>query len=205
MSPRLVPFVRASQRALALSALALLTATTNTGAQEAGNQPAVLVTGASSGIGARMAEVLSQNGFFVYAGARKPADLERLDAMRNVKSVRLDVTIQSEIDAAVEFVRSEGRGLYGLINNAGVAVMGPLIEEPEEDLDFIIDVNVLGPYRVTKAFADLLIESGGRVLTVTSIAGILSGPFIGPYSMTKHAMEAYTCLLYTSDAADERG
>ncbi len=164
-------------------------------AQEADDRPAVLVTGTSSGIGQRLTEVLSQNGFFVYAGARKPADLERLDAMENVKSVRLDVTIQSEIDAAVEVVRSEGRGLYGLINNAGVAVIGPLIEQPEEDLDFIIDVNVMGPYRVTKAFADLLIESGGRVLTVTSIAGILSGPFSGPYSMTKHAVEAYTDAL----------
>jgi NAD(P)-dependent dehydrogenase (short-subunit alcohol dehydrogenase family) len=176
-------------------AVAFLTATTNTSAQEAGNQPAVLITGASSGIGARMAEILSQNGFFVYAGARKPADMDRLDAMENVTSVRLDVTIQSEIDAAVEFVRSEGRGLYGLINNAGVAVMGPLIEQPEEDMDFIVEVNMMGPYRVTKAFADLLIESEGRVLTVTSIAGILSGPFIGAYSMTKHAMEAYTDAL----------
>jgi NADP-dependent 3-hydroxy acid dehydrogenase YdfG len=88
---------------------------------------AVLITGTSTGIGARMTEVLSQNGFFVYAGARKPADLERLDTMENVKSVRLDVRIQSEIDAAVNLVRAEGRGLYGLINNAGVAVMGPMI------------------------------------------------------------------------------
>lgn len=164
-------------------------------AQEAEDLPAVLITGSSTGIGLRMTEVLSQNGFFVYAGAREAADLERLDAMENVKSVRLDVTIQSEIDAAVEVVRAEGRGLYGLINNAGVAVMGPMIEQPEEELDFIIDVNVMGPYRVTRAFADLLIESGGRVATVTSIAGVLSGPFIGAYSMTKHAMEAYADAL----------
>jgi NAD(P)-dependent dehydrogenase (short-subunit alcohol dehydrogenase family) len=164
-------------------------------AQEPENQRAVLITGTSTGIGLRMTEVLSQNGFFVYAGARKAEDLERLDAMENVKSVRLDVTIQSDLDAAVELVRAEGRGLYGLINNAGVAVMGPLIEQPEEELDFIIDVNLLGPYRVTKAFADLLIESEGRVLTVSSIAGILSGPFIGAYSMTKHGVEAYTDAL----------
>jgi len=142
-----------------------------------------------------MTEVLSQNGFFVYAGARKPADLERLDAMENVKSVRLDVTIQSEIDAAAEFVRAEGRGLYGLINNAGVAVMGPLIEMSDQDMEFQLDVNLFGPYRVTKAFADLLIESEGRVLTVSSIAGILSGPFIGAYSMSKHGVEAYTDVL----------
>ncbi len=164
-------------------------------AQEPEDLRAVLITGTSTGIGLRMTEVLSQNGFFVYAGARKPADLERLDAMENVKSVRLDVTIQSEIDAAVEMVRAEGRGLYGLINNAGVLVMGPLIEQPEVELDFILDVNLLGPYRVTKAFADLLIESEGRVMTVSSLAGILSGPFIGAYSMTKHGVEAYTDAL----------
>jgi NAD(P)-dependent dehydrogenase (short-subunit alcohol dehydrogenase family) len=142
-----------------------------------------------------MTEVLSQNGFFVYAGARKPADLERLDAMENVKSIRLDVTIQSEIDAAVALVRAEGRGLYGLINNAGVAVMGPLIEMSDQDMEFQLDVNLFGPYRVTKAFADLLIESEGRVMTVSSIAGILSGPFIGAYSMSKHGVEAYTDVL----------
>jgi len=142
-----------------------------------------------------MTEVLSENGFFVYAGARKADDLERLNAMANVKSVRLDVTIQSEIDAAVALVRAEGRGLYGLINNAGVAVLGPLIELSEEDMDFQLDVNLFGPYRVTKAFADLLIESEGRIMTVSSIAGILSGPFIGAYSMSKHGVEAYTDAL----------
>jgi NAD(P)-dependent dehydrogenase (short-subunit alcohol dehydrogenase family) len=176
---------------VAISYLTLSPAT----AQEPENLRAVLITGTSTGIGLRMTEVLSQNGFFVYAGARKAEDLERLDAMENVKAVRLDVTIQSEIDAAVELVRAEGRGLYGLINNAGVAVMGPLIEQPEEELELIIDVNLLGPYRVTKAFADLLTESGGRVLTVSSIAGILSGPFIGAYSITKHGVEAYTDAL----------
>ena len=142
-----------------------------------------------------MTEVLSENGFFVYAGARKAEDLERLDAMANVKSVRLDVTMQREIDAAVALVRAEGRGLYGLINNAGVSVMGPLIELSEEDMDFQLSVNLFGPYRVTKAFADLLIESQGRIMTVSSIAGILSGPFSGAYSMSKHGVEAYTDAL----------
>ena len=193
MPTRLLMFV-ARRLFVPLAAITLLSVSPLT-AQEPEGLRAVLITGSSTGIGAKMTEVLSQSGFFVYAGARKPADLERLDAMENVKSVRLDVTIQSEIDAAVELVRSEGRGLYGLINNAGVAVMGPLIEQPEEELDFIIDVNLIGPYRVTKAFAGLLIESQGRVMNVTSIAGILSGPFIGAYSMTKHGLEAYTDSL----------
>ena len=188
-------------RLTALVALTALTCASLAVAQDA-NSPsepqkvrAVLITGTSSGIGLRMTEVLSKNGFFVYAGARKPKDLKRLDAMPNVKSVRLDVTIQSEIDAAVELVKAEGRGLYGLINNAGVSVMGPLIETPEEDMDFLLDVNLLGPYRVTKAFADLIIESKGRIMNVTSIAGIVSGPFGGVYSMSKHGLEAYTDIL----------
>lgn len=156
---------------------------------------AVLVTGATSGIGLRMTEVLSSNGFHVYAGARSPEDLARLSAMPNVTSVRLDVTIQEDIDAAVAFVEAEGRGLYGLVNNAGIATMEPIIEMPEEVLDYQLDANLMGPYRVTKAFADLLIEGRGRILNVSSIAGIVTGPFSGAYSMSKHGVEAYTDAL----------
>jgi NAD(P)-dependent dehydrogenase (short-subunit alcohol dehydrogenase family) len=153
------------------------------------------VTGASSGIGLRTTEVLAANGYFVYAGARSPEDLERLDAMENVRSVRLDVTVQEEIDAAVELIEAEGRGLYGLFNNAGVAVIGPLIETDESEMQFQLDVNLFGPYRVTMAFAPLLIESRGRIITTGSISGILSGPFLGAYSMSKHGVEAYTDAL----------
>jgi NAD(P)-dependent dehydrogenase (short-subunit alcohol dehydrogenase family) len=160
-------------------------------ADEATAQKAVLVTGASTGIGRKITEVLAARGVFVYAGARKEKDLKELDAMDNVKSIRLDVTIQEEIDAAVEMVRSEGRGLHGVVNNAGVAVLAPLIEVEEAELDFLFDVNIYGPYRVTKAFAPMLIESKGRVTTISSISGILSGTLFGPYSMSKHAMEAY--------------
>ncbi len=195
MLRRMLPSARGLRALLVTAVTTSATAVPPVAAQETEEVRAVLVTGTSSGIGLRMTEVLSQNGFFVYAGARKAEDLERLDAMENVRSVRLDVTIQREIDAAVELVRSEGRGLYGLINNAGVAVMGPLIELREEDLRFQLDANLFGPYRVTKAFADLLIESRGRVMTVSSIAGILSGPFIGAYSMSKHGVEAYTDAL----------
>lgn len=164
-------------------------------AQGDGAGRAVLVTGATSGLGLRMAEVLSAEGFFVYAGARKPEDIARLDAMENVRAVRLDVTIQSEIDAAVAFVEAEGRGLYGLVNNAGVSVLGPLIEIPESELDFLFDVNLMGPYRVTKGFADLIIASEGRIMNVTSIAGVISSPFSGVYSMSKHGLEAYSDSL----------
>lgn len=115
--------VRRALRLLATAALAACLIPAPTTAQESAPERAVLVTGATSGIGLRMTEVLSQNGFFVYAGARASEDMERLDAMPNVRAVRLDVTIPAEIDAAVALVEGEGRGLYGLINNAGIATM----------------------------------------------------------------------------------
>lgn len=156
---------------------------------------AVLVTGASTGIGRRIAETLAENGYFVYAGARKQRDLDALDAIDNVKALRLDVTVQADIDGAVAAVRDGGRGLYGLVNNAGVAIGGPLIEVDEDELQWLFDVNVFGPYRITQAFAPLIIESQGRITTIGSISGILSGKFTGQYSMSKHAVEAYTDSL----------
>jgi NAD(P)-dependent dehydrogenase (short-subunit alcohol dehydrogenase family) len=142
-----------------------------------------------------MAETLAAEGHFVYAGARKQADLDALDAIENVQAIRLDVTVQDDIDAAVETVRKAGRGLYGLVNNAGVAVIGPMIEIDEDDMQFQMDVNLFGPYRVTKAFAPLIIESQGRITTTGSISGILSGMFAGPYSMSKHGVEAFADSL----------
>ena len=156
---------------------------------------AVLVTGASSGIGRNIAETLAANGVFVYAGARKEADLAELDAIPNVKGVRLDVTVQADIDSAVRFIREQGRGLHGVVNNAGVGVFSPMNETPEQDLDFVFDVNVYGPYRVNKAFAPLLVESGGRTTTIGSISGFISGAHSGTYSMSKFAVEAYTDAL----------
>lgn len=158
-------------------------------------QKAVLVTGASSGIGRKITEVLAANNYFVYAGARKQKDLDDLNKIPNVKSVRLDVTVQSEIDAAVELIKNDDKGLYGLVNNAGVAIGGPLTEVSEDELKWLFDVNVYGPYRITQAFAPLIIDAKGRIANISSISGILSGTFTGQYSMSKHAIEAYTDSL----------
>ena len=158
-------------------------------------QRAVLITGASTGLGRATAELLAQRGFFVYAGARKESDLKELGAIANVQAIRLDVTKQEEIDAAVAVVRAAGRGLYAVINNAGVGVFGPMIELSEADLDFQFDVNVYGPYRVTKAFAPLLIESRGRIATTGSISGTVTWGMGGAYCMSKHAVEAFTDAL----------
>lgn len=176
---------------IALFALLLPLVSVPLTAQQSGAQRAVLVTGASSGIGRKITELLASQGHFVYAGARNPADIEALSKIPNVQGVRLDVNVDADISAALETVRRGGRGLHGIVNNAGIAIVAPLTHVDEKELRALFDVNVFGPYRITKAFAPLIIEAKGRVVTISSISGILSGPFFGPYSMSKHAIEAY--------------
>jgi len=164
-------------------------------AENSGEQKAVLITGASTGLGRAMAELMASKGHFVYAGARKDKDMDELNAIENIQAIRLDVTDQTQIDAAVKTITEADRGLYGLINNAGVAVVYALAEAPDSEMEWLMDVNLYGPFRVTKAFAPLIIESKGRISTTGSISGILSGPAFGPYSMSKHAMEAFADSL----------
>lgn len=157
----------------------------------AGSPKAVLVTGASTGIGRAITERLAADGYFVYAGARKDKDLEELNAIENVQAIRIDVTREDEIAAAFATVTGAGRGLYGLVNNAGVAVTGAFVDTKSEDFDFVMDINARGPYLVTRAFAPLIIASKGRITTIGSISGILSTRDLGVYSMSKHAIEAF--------------
>lgn len=184
-------------RALSVLLLTIFTFSSPTAAlaDSLADQKAVLITGASTGLGRVMAETLAADGYFVYAGARKDEDLKELSAIKNIQGVRLDVNNQGQIDAAVKTITEEGRGLYALVNNAGVAVVQPLIEIEEEDFDFQMNVNIYGPYRVTRAFAPLIIESKGRISIIGSISGTLSSATWGPYSMTKFAMEAFADAL----------
>lgn len=181
----------ASLVGLLMAAPVAFAGSTATNAPEPVAQRAVLVTGASTGIGRKITERLAAEGWFVYAGARKDKDLAELDAIENVQSVRLDVTSAADIAAAVETITKAGRGLYGVVNNAGVAIRAPLVETREEDFHYVMDVNVYGPYRITKAFSPLIIAEKGRVTTISSISGILSAPGLGVYSMSKHAIEAF--------------
>ncbi len=179
--------------AVTLSAAVMLTPAY---ADEAMSQKAVLITGASSGIGRNAVEWLAAAGYYVYAGARKAADIDELNKIDNVMAVRLDVTKQDEIDAAVELIREEGRGLWGIVNNAGVNVVAPLIEADVSELEFLFDVNVYGVFRITKAFSSLVIESQGRIVNISSLAGFVSpGSGYGMYSASKHAVEAFTDSL----------
>ena len=164
----------------------------------AGDQKSILITGASTGIGRHLAESLAEKGYHVYAGARKDKDLEALDAIDNITAVRLDVTKQDQVDAAVAMLQEKGTGLYALVNNAGVGGGGEVVDTPVENQTFVYSVNVEGVYRTTKAFAPMVIESKGRIVTTGSIAGTLSAfPGFSAYAGSKHWIEAYTDGLAT--------
>ena len=156
---------------------------------------AVLVTGASSGIGRKITERLAAQGYFVYATARKDADLKALGAIRNVQALRLDVTRPADIEAAVETISKAGRGLYGLVNNAGVATTGTIAEMSFEEFDLCMKVNVYGPVLMIKAFQPLVIEAQGRIVNIGSVSGVLAGPGTPAYVMSKHAIEGLTDSL----------
>jgi NAD(P)-dependent dehydrogenase (short-subunit alcohol dehydrogenase family) len=163
----------------------------------------ILVTGASSGIGRCITERLAALGHVVYAGARRPADLHALERIANVRPLRLDVTRQDDIDAALARVEHDGRGLYGLINNAGVGSIGSVADGDMDDFELVMNVNAHAPVRVTRAFIPLIAAAKGRIVIMGSVAGILADKDLCAYSMSKHAIEALADGL--ADEMNARG
>ncbi|MCR9193606.1 MAG: SDR family oxidoreductase [Hyphomonas sp.] len=164
----------------------------------------VVITGASTGIGRATAEHLAAQGWQVFAGIRKEADAAALvEADDRIKPILLDVTQPDQVDAAVETVRAalDGQKLAGLVNNAGIANMGPLALQPLDQFEAHFSVNVFGLLRASQAFAPLLgmdesLEGApGRIVNITSVGGRLSAPFLGAYTATKHAVESMTDSL----------
>ncbi len=156
---------------------------------------AVFVTGASTGIGRCLAGRLGALGHVVFASARRHADLQALAAIERVVPVRLDVRNPVEIAEAVRAVEARGLGLWGLVNNAGIGGIGPIAAWTDDELEEIFAVNALGPVRATRAFLPLILKSCGRVVNVGSQGGSISKKHFGPYTMTKHALEAFTVAL----------
>jgi NAD(P)-dependent dehydrogenase (short-subunit alcohol dehydrogenase family) len=157
---------------------------------------AVVVTGASSGIGAAAAELFAREGFVTFAGVRRDADAARVAGLHpNIRPVKLDVTDRATIDAAAHFVAASGLPLRGLVNNAGVAIAGPLELLPVEELRRQFEVNVFGQIAVSQAFLPQLRASRGRLIFVGSISGRLAVPFISPYSASKFALRAFADAL----------
>ena len=147
---------------------------------------AVLVTGASSGIGQASALRLAASGWRVFGGVRSEEDAERLRE-HGVEPLQLDVTDSATIAAAAEVVGGE---LHGLVDNAGIAIAAPLELVPLGELRRQLEVNVVGQVAVLQAFLPLLRRSQGRVVLVGSVGGRSALPFLGPYAASKHALEA---------------
>ena len=159
----------------------------------------VVITGTSTGIGWGTAKVLIANGFRVFGSVRKVADAERLVAEFGAGFVPLifDVTDEAAVKAAAANVRRElaGEKLFGLVNNAGVAVAGPLLQLPIAEFRRQIDINLVGVVITTQAFAPLLgigpqLEgSPGRIVNIGSVGGRNAIPFVSPYNASKFAIE----------------
>jgi len=160
---------------------------------------AVVVTGASKGIGRACALHLDRLGFQVFAGVRRDEDGQALrrEASDRLVPVLLDVTDAASIeDAEGRVAEAVGAtGLAGLVNNAGVAVAGPLEFLPLSELRRQLEVNVIGQIAVTQAMLPHLRRSRGRVVNIGSISGKSSLPFTGAYGASKHALEALTDAL----------
>lgn len=159
----------------------------------------IVVTGASTGIGKACALRLDRMGFTVYAGVRKEADGAALvtEASPRLVPLIVDVTDAATIASAKATVEAAaaGRGIAGLVNNAGVAVGGPLEYVPIDDLRRQLEVNVVGQVAVTQAFLPMLRQAKGRIVNIGSISGRMATPFVGPYAASKFALEAITDAL----------
>jgi NAD(P)-dependent dehydrogenase (short-subunit alcohol dehydrogenase family) len=155
---------------------------------------AILVTGASTGIGEACARHFDGLGARVYAGVRKESDGERLAAGQSdrLTPVILDVTDEGQIEAVMARIADDqgAAGLAGLVNNAGVARGGPLEYLPIDEWRDQFEINVFGQIAVTKAAMPLIRDATGRIVFIGSISGRVSTPFMGPYSASKHAIEA---------------
>jgi NAD(P)-dependent dehydrogenase (short-subunit alcohol dehydrogenase family) len=162
----------------------------------------VVVTGVSTGIGWGIAKVLIQHGFRVFGSVRKTQDAERLSKEFGERFIPLffDVTDEDAVQASAQQVREQlnGETLFGLVNNAGIAVGGPLIHLPTEDFRRQLEVNLVSALIVTKAFIALLGSDRslrgkpGRIINISSVGGKAGGPFVGAYSASKHGLEGFS-------------
>ena len=151
----------------------------------------VLVTGASSGIGLAAAQAFLQQGAVVYGTSRAPKE----EVVGGIRMLKLNVLCDESAKACIRaVVEKEGR-LDILVNNAGSGIAGPLSDMTTEELAWQMDVNVLGMHRMVRAAMPALMESGGRIINVSSVAGFVPIPFQSGYSASKFAVESLSeCL-----------
>jgi NAD(P)-dependent dehydrogenase (short-subunit alcohol dehydrogenase family) len=153
---------------------------------------AVLITGASTGIGRATALRLDAAGWRVLAGVRREEDAESLReaGSERMAPLLLDVTDPDRLAAAAEIAAAEPDGLAGLVNNAGVAIPGPLETIPIEDFRRQIEVNLIAQVAVTQAMLPAVRRAHGRIVFISSIGGRIAFPFTGAYHAAKFGVEA---------------
>jgi NAD(P)-dependent dehydrogenase (short-subunit alcohol dehydrogenase family) len=157
----------------------------------------ILISGASTGIGRASAVHLARTGHSVWAGVRTQKSFDEMTKLnvQNLKPIFLDVCDEKSIAACVSQVTKEAGVLHGLVNNAGIAVGGPVEGVTMEEWRYQFEVNVFGQIRVTQLCLPLLRQTKGRIVNTSSIAGRLASPFMGPYSASKFAFEAVSDSL----------
>jgi NAD(P)-dependent dehydrogenase (short-subunit alcohol dehydrogenase family) len=155
---------------------------------------AVVVTGASTGIGRAAALHLDSRGFHVFASVRREPDASSLrgEASPRLRTLILDVTDAASLAAAAKEVEAAlgDEGLAGVVANAGIGVGGPVEFVPLDELRNVLEVNAVGVVATLQAFAPLVRRAGGRMVVVSSSSGRMSAPFAGPYAASKFAVEA---------------
>lgn len=158
----------------------------------------VLVTGASSGIGEATAVLLARAGFRVYAAARQLDKLRAIEGLGGgrITALALDVTDAASIEAAMVRIHADGASLYGLVNNAGVSVTGPIEEVSIGEWRAQFETNVFGAVAMTKAvLPGMRSARAGRIINIGSVSGRLAAPFMGAYAASKHALEGLSDSL----------
>jgi NAD(P)-dependent dehydrogenase (short-subunit alcohol dehydrogenase family) len=153
----------------------------------------VVITGASTGIGWAAANALREKGLDVFAGVRTAEDAERAREA-GLRPLTLDVTDSASIAAAVEEVGAAGP-VAALVNNAGVAISGPVEYVPVDEWRKQLEINLIGQVAVIQAFLPLVRAAGGRIVNISSIGGRLAMPLAGPYAASKFALEAVSDTL----------
>jgi NAD(P)-dependent dehydrogenase (short-subunit alcohol dehydrogenase family) len=155
---------------------------------------AIVVTGASTGIGRATAIELDRIGYRVFAGVRKDSDAESIrgEGSDRLEPLTIDVADEASIASAAESVEEKigDAGLAGLVNNAGIVVAGPLEGLPLDGLRRQLEVNVVGQVAVTQAFIPALRRARGRIVLMSSVGGRISIPFMSPYHVSKWGLEA---------------
>ena len=151
-----------------------------------------VITGAGGGLGGATTRLFAERGWRVVA-----ADIKPPDATASILPITLDVTDAASVEAAAKTIAGEcADGVQAVVNFAGIMFVGALVELAEADLRRIIDINVMGTYRVNKAMFPLVRQGAGRIVNISSETGWQHALMLnGPYAMTKHAIEAYSDAL----------